>query len=348
MPTTYLPAEWAPQSAVMVTWPHPHGDWRSGLSRVDEVYAEIGYHVCHRQTLIVACWDRHHIEHIHEQLRQRGADMDRVRVYIARSNDSWTRDHGPITVMHDGEPMLLDFQFNGWGGKYPAELDNAITHTLYTQRAFGLAPLGQVNLVLEGGSIDSDGQGTLLTTKRCLLSPHRNPEANQRQLEQALLNTLGAQRVLWLDYGHLEGDDTDSHIDTLARFCDPGTICYIACNDPQDSHYPALKAMEEELKTFRTADDTPYRLIALPIPNGKYNENGLRLPATYANFLIINGAVLVPTYNDPADQIALERLSHCFPDRDTIGIDCLPLIEQYGSLHCVTMQLPEFIDVEAR
>ena len=348
MPTTYLPAEWAPQSAVMVTWPHPHGDWRSGLSRVDEVYAELGYHICRRQTLIVACWDRHHIEHIREQLRQRGAAMDRVRAYIARSNDSWTRDHGPITVMHDGEPMLLDFQFNGWGGKYPAELDNAITHTLYTQRAFGLAPLGQVNLVLEGGSIDSDGQGTLLTTKRCLLSPHRNPEAEQRQLEQALLDTLGAQRVLWLNYGHLEGDDTDSHIDTLARFCDPGTICYTACNDPKDSHYPTLKAMEEELKIFRTADDTPYRLMALPIPNGKYNENGLRLPATYANFLIINGAVLVPTYNDPADQIALERLSDCFPGRETIGIDCLPLIEQYGSLHCVTMQLPEFIDVETR
>ena len=346
MSNTYLPAEWAAQSAVMLTWPHPHGDWRSELPQVDCVFAEIGYHVCRHQGLIITCWDQFHAEHITRQLRDRGAAMNRVGIYTAHSNDAWARDHGPIAVVRDGQPTLLDFQFNGWGDKYPAALDNAITDTLHRQRAFGHTPLRRVDLVLEGGSIDCDGQGTLLTTRRCLLSPHRNPQLDQRHLEEALAQTLGIQRVLWLNYGHLEGDDTDSHIDTLVRFCDPDTLCYTACDDSRDSHYRALNAMENELAAFRTAKNTAYRRIPLPIPSGKYNDNGLRLPATYANFLIINDAVLVPTYDDPADHLALERLSHCFPDREIIGINCLPLIEQYGSLHCVTMQLPQGIDIE--
>ena len=186
-----------------------------------------------------------------------------------------------------------------------------------------------------------DGSGTLLTTARCLLAPTRNPKLTQDGLEARLKELLGLDRILWLQHGHLTGDDTDSHIDTLARFCDARTIAYVACADPDDEHHAELKAMEEELRALRAADGRPYRLVPLPWPRARYDDDGRRLPATYANFLIINGAVLVPTYDDPADGPALARLRECFPGREIIGVDCLPLIYQYGSLHCVTMQLPE-------
>jgi agmatine deiminase len=206
---------------------------------------------------------------------------------------------------------------------------------------FGHTPMQTVDMVLEGGSIEVDGSGTLLTTTRCLLAPTRNPKLSKQQIEERLMGSLGINRILWLQHGYLAGDDTDSHIDTLARFCDRGTIAYVSCDDPQDGHYVELKAMEDELKTFRAADGQPYRLVPLPWPRAKLDEDGNRLPATYANFLIINDAVLVPTYDDPADAAALASLKTGFPDREIVPINCLPLIYQFGSLHCITMQLPE-------
>jgi agmatine deiminase len=243
-------------------------------------------------------------------------------------------------VLCRNEPTLLDYEFNGWGGKYAYALDNLITRRLHTQGAFGAAPLETVNLILEGGSIEVDGQGTLLTTARCLLAPTRNHGRTRAQIETTLAEQLGITRFLWLEHGYLAGDDTDSHIDTLARLCDANTIAYVTCDDPADEHYAELQAMEKELQAFRTAAGQPYRLVPLPWPRARYDDGGARMPATYANFLIINDAVLVPTYDDPADQIALERLRDCFPGRTVIGIDCLPLIYQHGSLHCVTMQIP--------
>ena len=236
---------------------------------------------------------------------------------------------------------MLDFGFNGWGEKYGYELDNQITRRLYALDSFGQAPMQTVNLILEGGSIEVDGSGTLLTTARCLLAPTRNPGLTREQLEQQLKELLGITRILWLHHGYLAGDDTDSHIDTLARFCDRNTIAYMSCDDPADEHYAELKAMEKELKAFRAADGQSYRLVALPWPRAKLDEDGNRLPATYANFLVVNGAVLAPTYEDPADDTALARLKECFPDREIVPVNCLPLIYQFGSLHCVTMQLPE-------
>ncbi|MFL6647021.1 MAG: agmatine/peptidylarginine deiminase, partial [Sulfurifustaceae bacterium] len=237
-------------------------------------------------------------------------------------------------------PLLLDFQFNGWGGKYAHDLDNLITRRLHEGDAFGSTSLETIDLILEGGAVEVDGSGTLLTTSRCLLAPTRNPRLAREAIEQELRDWLGLNRILWLEHGALEGDDTDSHIDTLARFCDARTIAYVTCDDPSDTHYRELKAMEAELKAFRAADGSPYRLVPLPWPRAQYDEDR-RLPATYANFLIINGAVLVPTYRDPADAVALRRLGECFPGREIVGIDCLPAIAQNGSLHCLTMQLPE-------
>ena len=335
----YLPPEWAPQSAVLLTWPHASSDWQPYLTHVEPVFIEIAREVACRERLIIACQDNAHSEHVKNLLLAHKVYLPKIDIYATDSNDTWARDHGPITVLESGQPKLLDFIFNGWGGKFNADLDNQITQRLHGALTFGRTPLETIDMVLEGGSIDVDGTGTLLTTTRCLLAPTRNPTMTKTQVEDTLCELLGVKRFLWLENGYLAGDDTDSHIDTLARFCDPHTLCYVACDDPSDEHYAELKAMEQELKAFRDANNNPYRLVPLPWPSAKYDSEGHRLPATYANFLIINGAVLVPTYEDSKDNEALASIRSCFPDREVIGIPCLPLIWQHGSLHCVTMQI---------
>ncbi|MEO5702553.1 MAG: agmatine deiminase family protein [Gammaproteobacteria bacterium] len=339
--STYrMPAEWEAQSAVMLTWPHGYGDWAPWLAHVEPVFVEIARQVTLTESLLVSCHDAEQETHVRTLLQQNGVSAEAVATYVVPSNDSWVRDHGPITVLHNGTARLLDFTFNGWGGKFDSTLDDRITRQLHAQGAFGTTSLETVDLVLEGGSIEVDGAGTLLTTTHCLLSPKRNPQLDRGQLEVNLSRWLGIDRVLWLEHGHLAGDDTDSHIDTLARFCNTETIVYVACDDVNDAHYADLRAMEAELKEFRTVHGKPYQLIPLPWPQAKYNATGQRLPASYANFLIINATVLVPTYEDRADEAALACLQQCFPQHRVIGIPCLPLIMQYGSLHCVTMQLP--------
>ena len=335
----YLPPEWAPQSGVQLTWPHKHGDWATRLAEVEPVFVAIAREIARREKVLVVCYDAYHQAHIDALLKAAEADRTRVVFAIAPSNDTWARDHGPITVLCRNEPLLFDFGFNGWGGKYDHHLDNQITRLVHAAGVFGKAASEPMDLILEGGSIEVDGSGTLLTTTRCLLAPTRNPGLSREQIEQELSELLGLKRILWLEHGGLEGDDTDSHIDTLARFCDAHTIAYVACDDPKDGHYDDLKAMEQELKNFRAPGGSPYRLVPLPWPRPQFDD-GKRLPATYANFLIINDAVLVPTYRDPADAVALARLAECFPDRAIVGIDCAPVIAQFGSLHCLTMQLP--------
>ena len=267
--------------------------------------------------------------------------MKQVILSIAPSNDSWARDHAPLSVIENGHPVLMDFTFNGWGNKYPSELDNDIPNCLFRQGLFGGTPMVHSDMVLEGGSIDSDGQGTILTTSRCLLSPTRNPAMSREDIEAALREQLGAGTIHWLEHGALAGDDTDSHVDMLARFCNETTIAYTQCRNAEDSHYDELARMEQELQSLRNADGKPYRLIALPLPDAIYNRDGQRLPASYANFLIINHAVLVPVYDDPLDELAMTRLQDGFPQREIIPVPCRSLIEQYGSLHCVSMQLAE-------
>ena len=335
-----LPAEWSPQSGVMVTWPHTESDWAPVLPTVEPVFATIAAVISRFESVLIVCRDEAHRRHIATFLERTGVRDERLRLHLAASNDTWARDHGPITVFDGDRPLLLDFVFNGWGGKYPADLDNRINRALHAAGAFGAVELRQVDFVLEGGSIDSDGAGTLLTTTSCLLKPTRNPGQTRLDIEAALKRYLGIARVLWLQHGYLSGDDTDSHVDMLARFCDRRTIAHVSCDDPGDEHYGALQQMTAELCNMSTIEGEPYRLIPLPLPTAKYDYDGRRLPASYANFLIINDAVLVPQYDDPADTLAMARLADCFPGREMVPIPALPLIQQNGSLHCLTMQLP--------
>lgn len=332
-----LPAEWEPQDGVLLAWPHADTDWNCCLAQVQEVYCNLISQIIRFEQVVLVTPN---LEQTSCCLAAAGIASDRITLCQAATNDTWTRDYGPITIQVNNQPVLLDFGFNGWGLKFAANHDNQVTRALKQQRIFTPA-VNTIGLVLEGGSIESDGSGTLLTTSQCLLSPNRNPQLSRSELEGAMRNLFGAQRILWLEHGHLEGDDTDAHIDTLARLCPNNTIIYVACDNPTDSHYGPLQTMEQELQQLSTPEGSSYRLMGLPWPSPKYDADGNRLPASYANYLVINDAVLVPTYRDPVDNGALAMIALAYPDREIIGIDCLPLLEQHGSLHCITMQLPQ-------
>ena len=337
-PAILFPAEWYPQSGIQLTWPHEETDWAYMLDEVTTCYIELAREIARRERLLIVTPHPKQVK----QLLQGVVDLEAVTFAQCPTNDTWARDHGGITLFCDGTPAIYDFKFNGWGLKFAANYDNLITSTLCRQGRFNARYENRLNFVVEGGALESDGAGTLLTTSECLLSPNRNGEWSQARIEEYLKETFGLQRVLWLDHGYLAGDDTDSHIDTLARFAPGNTIVYVQCTDPTDEHYEALRRMEEQLRTFTTLEGTPYRLLPLPMANAVYDENGERLPATYANFLIMNDAVLYPTYRQPAnDRAAAQVLQQAFPDREIVGIDCSPLIRQHGSLHCVTMQYPQ-------
>ena len=331
-----LPAEWEPQSAIQFTFPHANSDWADSLDEAVSCFVECIETVSRFEKVLVVCRNR---EEVAAHLRN--AVQENLILAECPSNDTWARDHGAITVEEDGQLALLDFMFTGWGLKFPAFHDNLITGRLHGKGVFGQLPLRRPGLALEGGGIETDGQGTLLTTAECLLSLNRNPHLSQAELEARLTEWLGVDRFLWLRHGYLAGDDTDSHIDTLARMCPNDAIAYVRCDDPNDEHYAALRAMEAELQAFRTREGKPYTLAPLPWPEACYAADGHRLPATYANFLVINGAVLMPIYGLPQDEKALEAIAPCFPDREIIGVNCRPLIEQHGSLHCISMQYPE-------
>ena len=335
--TTRFPAEWEEQDGVLLAWPHSESDWRNDLDLVEPVFTEIARQVSRFEAVLITAPDP---DTVRGKLADAGAFMERVRLFRIDGNDTWARDFGPITVLENGKPLLLDFVFNGWGLKFAADKDNLINRRLSEAGAFN-APLRTKGLVMEGGSIESDGSGTILTTARCLLSPNRNPHLSRPDIEAELAKLLGTDRFFWLEQGHLAGDDTDSHIDTLARLCPDDTIIHIACSDTLDEHFQAIGNMVAELGGLRTRAGSPYRLIPLPWPGARFDSDGLRLPATYANFLVINGAVLVPTYDDPDDEAALRAVGSAFQGREIIGVDCLPLLLQHGSLHCVTMQLPK-------
>jgi agmatine/peptidylarginine deiminase len=332
-----FPAEWSPQSAVQLAWPHEQTDWAPMLDQVIPCFAAIAKEVARREKLLIVCPNPQDVR------RQLGhVDESRIIFREIETNDTWTRDYGGLSVWDGGEPVVYDFVFNGWGMKYAANHDNLVTRKLFATHTFApqVRLAGKQPFVLEGGSIDSDGNGTLLTTTQCLASPNRNEHLTQQQIEACLKDTFGAARILWLEHGRLEGDDTDAHVDTLARFCSPDTIAYVQCTDPADSHFDELRRMEDCLKSFRRADGQPYRLIPLPMAD-RVMQGNERLPATYANFLVINGAVLMPCYDSPKDRQAARTLQTAFPGREVTGINCLPLIRQHGSLHCVTMQYPK-------
>ena len=318
-------AEWEPQSCVQLTWPHTDTDWAPMLADITAVYEKMAHEISKREALMIVA------------PKSLTPDLSPLTPHLLpfTSNDTWARDHGFITVEEsDGTKVLLDFQFNGWGQKFAAELDNQINRQLYEQELVEGRYESHLDFVLEGGSIESDGRGTVFTTRCCLMAPHRNQPLTQQQIDERLKQYLGAERVVWLEHGSLIGDDTDGHIDTLVRICPDDTILYTG----GDEDHPNLDAMERELQTLRTLDGRPYRLLKLPLPRPIYDD-GDRLPATYANYLVVNGAVLVPTYNQPdLDQEAMRVVGLAYPDREIVGIDCRPVIRQHGSLHCCTMQ----------
>lgn len=333
----YLPSEWHKQSGVQLTWPHAGTDWSYMLAEVQECFVEIAREVAKRELLLIVTPE---VETVKKQIANR-VNMENVRFFECETNDTWARDHGAITLLDTTSPLLLDFRFNGWGDKFEASLDNQITRKAYDAGFFKSEYKSHLDFVLEGGSIESDGRGTLLTTSTCLLAPHRNQPMNRTDINDYLRSALHVEQILWLDYGYLAGDDTDSHVDTLARLCPNNTIAYVQCTNPDDEHFEELQKMEKQLGTFRTLKGEPYRLLALPMADSIV-EDGERLPATYANFLVINGAVLFPTYNQKKnDAAAAAVLTEAFPGKEIIGIDCRALIKQHGSLHCVTMQYPE-------
>ena len=340
-----LPAEWERQDGVQLTWPHCDTEWYE-LEKVLGCYVEIAYQILRFEKLIIATRDIGECKSdISRIAAQKGLeiDLDRIAFYQTPLNDTWARDHGGISVFGDnGEKYLYDFVFNGWGLKFASNLDNRITRNIFDAGAFAEEVMG-VDMrpyVLEGGSIDSDGCGTMLTTTECLCSLNRNEYLSKEEIEEELCGAFGLQRILWLDHGTIIGDDTDSHVDILARFCSTDTIAYMRCTDPDDPHYEPLAKMERQLKEFRTLDGKPYNLIPLPLPEPLYLDD-YRLPASYANFLIVNGGVLVPAAGSPMDEVVRKRLQTAFPDREIVMIDCRPLLSGHGSLHCITMQFPQ-------
>ncbi len=337
-----LPPEWAKQAFVQLTWPHQASDWAANLEEVEACYIEIARQLLRFEPLLIVCSDQ-------KAVRDKIAPQNNQKLFLYEfpCNDTWTRDFGPISVYVDGKVCMYDFGFNAWGEKFAFDLDNKLTSKLLEAGAFGSdrGYCDRQSFILEGGSIETDGAGSLLTTSECLLSPTRNPRMNKKEIEQYLKQAFGLHRVLWIEHAYLQGDDTDGHIDMLARFCDRDTIAYVSADYPRTArgHEPrqleSLRAMEEELKTFRTVSGQPYRLIPLPLPDAIWHE-AEQLPASYANFLIINGAVLLPVYGQEKDQQAVKQLSKVFPDREIIPVNCLALIKQHGSLHCISMQHP--------
>ncbi|MEQ6885108.1 agmatine deiminase family protein [Salicola sp. Rm-C-2C1-2] len=336
----YLAAEWAPQGAVLMAWPQPDSDWTTLLDQAEPVFTAIARAILSDQDLILCVKSQRQASDLKKHIVTKEG-RGQLYTVVVSTNDTWARDFGPLTLTDGTETRLLDATFNGWGNKFLSERDNEVNRVLHRQGAFGTLAMDSDPMVVEGGAIDTDGMGTLLVNRPCIMNPNRgNPDPVEEHMTQWLRERLGAAHILWLGQGFLEGDDTDGHIDTLARFVDYRHIVYQSCNDPEDGHYPKLQAMAGELAALHSASGQHYRLTPLPWPDPIHDAEGNRLPATYANFLITNHSVLVPRYELPQDDEACRVLAGCFPERQVRGIPCRPLIQQGGSLHCLTMQLP--------
>lgn len=336
--TRYFPAEWHPQSAIQLTWPHSNTDWNWVLNEIQSLYIELINTITEYENVILSVPDSGCIDGIRSQLK---ANHFKCEFYVVINDDTWARDHGPISVYENTKLAIQDFQFNGWGGKFDANQDNQITSSLFQQNAYNCHTYENHNFILEGGSIESDGNGALLTTRQCLMNTNRNASLNQDQIEIYLKDALGCKKILWLKHGDLIGDDTDAHIDTLARFAPDNQIIFQGCQDAEDDHYNDLNAMKEELSQLTNVNNKPYKLIELPWPDALYEaQSNQRLPATYANFLFINGAVLLPVYGVKQDALAIQVMTDALPNYKVIPINCAVVVRQYGSLHCLTMQIP--------
>jgi len=327
-----FPSEWHKQRAVLMAFPHKNSDWNNNLKSALVPFIRIAQAIAYKTPVYIICDNKDTISDLFCSTR----NMSFIEI---ETNDTWIRDFGYISIVEEGEVKLLDFTFDAWGGKFEAELDNLVNRKVHKKGYMGTTLLESIEFVLEGGAIESDGLGTILTTSKCLCNANRNGGLTKEEVEEKLRTYLGTKRVLWLDHGYLAGDDTDSHVDTLARFVSEDTIVYVQCLDEEDEHYEALGKMEEQLMKFKTFENQPYRLITLPLPSAKYDEDGNRLAATYANFLITEGALVYPTYSVKEDKVVHEIFKRLFPNKEIIPVECSRLIEEGGSLHCSTMQV---------
>jgi agmatine/peptidylarginine deiminase len=333
-----LPAEWEPQAGVVIAWPHEGTDWSPRLERIETAYVGLASAIARFEPIVVCVASASVRDRASRALAAADVAAGRVRFIDVEYDDTWLRDSGPLTTSDGHAFRLLDFRFTGWGGKYGAERDDRVIETLVARGLFRSATHERIDWALEGGAIESDGKGTILTTWRCL--HQRHPDMNREEMTRRLSEAFGAERVLWLDHGYLEGDDTDAHIDTLARFAPDDAIVFQACDDMADPHYDQLARMREELTALRTTDGRPYTLHALPWARAIVDD-GRRLAASYANYLIVNGGVIVPAYGDPNDTKAAEVIGNAHPGREIVPVDARPLIWQNGSVHCLTMQIPK-------
>jgi agmatine deiminase len=335
-----LPAEWEPHAGTWLAWPHNRDTWPGKFAPVPAIYVEMVRALSPYERVHICINDAEMARTVRQLLSASGVALHNVTLHEIPTNDTWARDHGPIFVtrQHAGrtELAVTDWIFNSWGQKYgPWDLDDIVPQKIAAH--FHL-PLFEPGIVLEGGSIDANGQGTLLTTEACLLNPNRNPSLSRSELEDYLRAYLGVHKILWLGEG-VVGDDTDGHIDDLARFVDPTTVVCVVEEDPTDVNYALLQDNLARLRRMTDQDERPLRVVSLPMPS-PVEYDGNRLPASYANFYIANGVVLVPTYECPNDQRALAILQELFPSRRITGIPCTDLVWGLGAIHCVTQQQP--------
>jgi agmatine deiminase len=332
-----MPAEWERHSATWLTWPWPEGcSFPDNYDAIVPTYANLIRTLVPHETVKINVWDAEMSAWVSDLLRGRGVPLDNVEFHHNPAYEPWCRDHGPIFVAdkETGSRSIINWGYNAWGGKYPPwDHDNAVPGRIAKDLQL---PLIEPEMILEGGSIDTNGHGALLTTESCLLNPNRNPALSRDEIETRLRQHLGVEDIFWLGDGIL-GDDTDGHIDDLSRFVDPNTIATIVEADSQDENHAALQDNLERLQSLRNRDGDPFRIVELPMPAPVYLDD-MRLPASYANFYIANGIVIVPTFNDPNDAPALEILQNLFRDRRVVGLDSRELIIGQGSFHCITQQ----------
>ena len=335
-----MPPEWAPHRGTWLSWPHKEASWPDKFASVPAIFAELVRHLAPREEVHINVDGPDDEAGVRELLRHPEIPADRVLFHHNPTNDAWCRDHGPIFLQRDAggrkEEAIVDWGYNAWGGKYPPfDRDDIIPTRIGAELGM---PVFHPGIVMEGGSIDVNGMGTLLTTEACLLNPNRNPDLTRDEIEDYLKEYLGVRHFLWLGDG-IAGDDTDGHVDDLSRFTDAATIFTVVEEDSTDENYTPLQENLHRLQKVRDQDGNPIRIVTMPMPDPLF-QDGQRLPASYANFYIANGIVLLPTYRSPKDQIARSTLQALFPDRRVIGVDCTDLVWGLGAIHCVTQQWP--------
>ncbi|PJJ76392.1 agmatine deiminase [Thermoflavifilum aggregans] len=337
----YFPAEWHPHRATWLNWPHNEDSWPGKIQSIYPEFIRFIKELTKGEKVCLNVNDEVMENMVRRSLEREQTDMEQIEFYRHPTNDAWCRDCGPAFLINPAaaQPkVIVDWRFNAWGGKYtPYELDDQLPEKI--AQALGL-PVYHPGIVMEGGSVDFNGEGTVLTTRACLLNPNRNPHLSQQEIEAYLQAYYGVKQVLWLEDG-IAGDDTDGHIDDIVRFVNPHTVVAVVEPNPEDENYEPLQQNLKLLKSMRLLDGKPIDIVELPMPKPVYYE-GRRLPASYANFYIGNKVVIVPTFRDPEhDEQALQILSQCFPDREVVGIDSVDIIWGLGSFHCLSQQEPE-------